>query len=148
MKAILYKGTKCKDDFFNQAIPLLRKYGFKEIKVVCWTRSRWKRFRFNYLNYDDWNNQPGSYDLAIGHSAGGFPLSITNAKYKIAINPFFLIYPSVDVVLQAQDDWLTIKDNPFKQENVIVYPGKHSTFPFNELSVVLDKQFIGDDKNS
>lgn len=125
MKAVLYRGTGCDPAFVKNAEIHLREFGFTTIKNVCWTRS------FNPVDYGNvkkYNVQKGKWDIAIGHSAGGFPLPLTSAKYRIAINPFIAVYPLVNVVFHAKDDWLTIPDNP-PVGNIELYDGGHSTFP-------------------
>ena len=117
---------------------ILRKFGgFGKIDQRCW--SKFKN-SFNYVDTKGYNTARGSWDLAIGHSAGGFVLTPTRARFKVAINPFISEYPRVDVVLHAKDDWLVPPDL-FTRKNVIGYKGNHGTIPDVELNALLKEMF-------
>ena len=138
MRAVLYRGTGCNKIFMQKIARILRKYGgFTRIDQRCW--SKFKN-SFNYIDTKGYNVAKGSWDLAIGHSAGGFLLVPTRAKLKVAINPFISEYPRVDMVLHAKDDWLVPPDL-FGLDNVIVYPGDHGTVPTSELNQILQDMF-------
>lgn len=128
LTAIIYMGTFCKRLTIASAIKKnLQLNGFNVI-IRCWTTSN---NPLDYTNVKKFNIHKGSFDLVIGHSAGGFPLAFTKLKKggkKLGINPFFTQYLFCDTVFHADKDWLSPQDWDPKR-NVIEYKGEHNTFP-------------------
>lgn len=120
----------------------LRRFSFTKISSRCWIQTGLKtaphfhtKFSIAYLDVKHYNIPKGSWDLAVGHSAGGFPSALTKAKIKIGFNPFFTQYPLLDVIFHARDDFLVLVNKPkiIKAQKLILYDGKHSTFPKKEF---------------
>lgn len=144
--AVLYRGTGCSSSFMKKASKILVKYGGftkKKISNRCWIQTgKWKSGHFHtkksiaYTHVHHYNLRKGKFDLVAGHSAGGFPAVLTNGKVRIGFNPFFTQYPFLDIIFHAKDDWLVIKDKPevIKARKLILYKGKHGTFPTKEFT--------------
>lgn len=143
LSAVLFRGTGCDQKFMSDVARILRKFGgFGKIDQRCWSI---KKNSFNYIDTSEYNIPNRTFDLAIGHSAGGFPLFTTRAKVKIAINPFISEYPRVDWVIHAKDDWLVPPDL-FDLDNVLAYSGKHGDVPTKKLNDLLAFLFPGKKK--
>lgn len=151
VQVVLYRGTGCKPSMMNGVAKILRSH-FKSIliKNVCWHTPDKKGILDDIANYvrpKNWNVQKpvkGTWDIIIGHSAGGFTNSRTKGKLKIAINPFIGMYPFQDYILHAKDDLLVQKDVPKKfkpKKMLILYDGSHNTVPTSALKAVLKKEF-------
>lgn len=139
VKAILYMGTGNNPKFMKQAEKILKRESIKT-RLVRWNTG--KKTSIAYGDIDKWNIQSGSFDIGLGHSAGGFPLQKTNATIKIGINPFLTVYPLVNYILHARDDWLVPKDVPkvwHPTNETILYDGGHSTFPTKSLTDLIKK---------
>ncbi len=145
-KAVLYRGTGCSKSFMRKASKILRKYGYftkRNIHERCWIKTgKWKRGHFHtkksiaYTHVHHYNIRKGKHEIALGHSAGGFPVVLTKAKLKVGFNPFIGTYPFLDVVFHARDDWLVMKDRPviLKTQTLILYKCKHGSFPTKEFT--------------
>lgn len=138
--AVLYMGTGCDPKFMKEVEEIMRAHGFnvRSVRISCWTKR--KDNSLAYYATKDYNVQSGKWDLAIGHSAGGFVAHRTDASIKLAINPFFTEYHHYHKVLHADRDWLapTSHDN---LDNVIMYDGEHSTVPKEALNALLNQIF-------
>lgn len=137
--AIIYMGTGC--NRLTMASPvkkILQQNGFTKILIRCWTTSR------NPVAFQDvkrWNVSSGTFDLVVGHSAGGFPMGLTKTTSrgrKISINPYITQYPFSHRVFHAKDDWLVQQDLGIF-DNVILYRGDHNTVPKFELKDYIDE---------
>lgn len=136
--AVLYMGTNNDPRFMRNAKKILIKRGFN-VKLVRWNTGRKKSKA--YLDVNAWNVQSGNFDIAVGHSAGGFPLQKTAANVTIGINPFITTYNLLDYVLHAISDWLVVKDIPKTKprRELFLYSGVHSTFPTGAFNKLLDQ---------
>lgn len=91
VRILFVAGTFC--NFDNMLA--LRDYLYENSKqqidgtsVHCWSKNRTREIDIEAFDYRPQNwNVIDNYDIAIGHSAGGFPLWINDAKMKITINP-------------------------------------------------------------
>ena len=154
-RAVLYRGTGCSSKFMGKVKKSLMKIvpGFRKQNISnrCWIRTGLKsaphfhtKKSISYLDVGHYNIPSGKFLFAAGHSAGGFPLALTNAKVKVGFNPFFTQYPFLDVVFHAKDDWLVIKDKPdfIKPKKLILYKGKHGSYPRKEFEAWLKDHFF------
>lgn len=144
--AVLYRGTGCSKSFMNKvAKVLITVGGFKKHNISnrCWIKTGFSsaphfhtKKSIAYLDVKHYNIKKGNFDFVAGHSAGGFPASLTKGKVRIGFNPFFTQYPFLDIIYHAKDDWLVIKDRPdlFEAKKLIVYKGRHGTFPRKQFS--------------
>lgn len=150
--AVLYRGTKCNRGFMNKAREILREVQQSWVKIDsrCWIQTGLKtaphfhtKFSIAYLDVKHYNIKKGKFDLAAGHSAGGFPAAFTDAKIKIGFNPFFTQYPLLDVIFHARDDFLVLVNKPriIKAQKLILYDGGHSDFPKKEFKKWLLETF-------
>jgi len=150
VKAVLFRGTGCAPPFMNAVVDIVRESGkFDIIRNVCWHKPDLPGIAddiADYANPFNWNDIKGKFDLAIGHSAGGFTVTKENAKTNIVINPFIGVYLSgkVDHILHAKDDLLVIPDLPKsipvkQKKKVKLYDGTHSTVPTKLLKEIIKR---------
>lgn len=137
--ALLYRGTGNNASFMRPIKRILKNNGFK-VQDVWWSK---KKYSVAYTNPLRWNIKRGSFDLVIGHSAGGFPTALTKLNTggkRVGINPFLTQYAFMDRVFHAIDDWLVPPDLD-KVKNVEMYSGTHSTVPLDAIDLYVKKFF-------
>jgi hypothetical protein len=143
MKCVFYLGTGCNAGMGNEFKKLAMQYQNAEIEIRCWHKDDKPGIIddiADYTNIPDWNMSKEHFDVAVGHSAGGFPLQKTSARFKLGINPFLTVYPHVDKIFHARDDWLNPVDL-CNVDKVICYNGDHNKFPYKEMEKFLDQHF-------
>lgn len=154
MRAIVYMGTGCSPDTTKYFVDLFREMGMR-VEQVCWTKDKPLRDLFRkdgntslaYGEISKWNTQKGLYDIAVGHSAGGFPLSRTNARFKIGLNipfPFLTGSTSRQHIFRADGDWLVakpIQETLGRDGQYSFYNGGHSTVPKSKIRAKINEWF-------
>ena len=142
LQVVLYKGTHCDATNMNKIRDLIEKRWKTNIIIKCWTKNKnllgqqgKGSAAFQYGDVKDWNYDNKSYSIAIGHSAGSFPLLMTKASYHIAINP---AYPAANFpIFHANKDWLIPTHKLHGDSQIIHYMGKHSDMPLEQLKAYL-----------
>lgn len=150
----MYRGTGCDSGFMNKVRKVLIEVGgFRKPNISnrCWIRTGFKsaphfhtKKSISYLDVKHYNIPSGHFDFIAGHSAGAFPAALTKGNLRVGFNPFFTQYPFMDIVFHAKDDWLVIKDRPdlFKPDKLVIYKGKHGTFPKKQFELFVKQQFF------
>lgn len=128
LRVIIYMGTKCKTGTTDKVLDVIKRFT-KNVYRVCWTNDPdLIDLPIDYISPSRWNVIKGRWDIAIGHSAGGFPLTKTNARLKIGINPPYPVFKNIKI-MRAMNDWLVKKrvQDRVKNDNVFYYRGGHSS---------------------